>query len=142
MSSEIYRSHPLSRYESVQKSGPSAEESVGFYTDFLQKNQCLHYFRERTTFEVLEEIKRVLKPDGILLFRVNSVKDVNHGAGEGKEIEPHLYETSDGRYKRFFNQEDIERFFEDWEALFIHEEIMGRYKKEKVLWRCAMKVRK
>ena len=102
----------------------------------------MHYFRERTTFEVLEEIKRVLKPDGILLFRVNSVKDVNHGAGEGKEIEPHLYETSDGRYKRFFNQEDIERFFEDWEALFIHEEIMGRYKKEKVLWRCAMKVRK
>ena len=112
------------------------------FTDLMICDLSLHYFRERTTFEVLEEIKRVLKPDGILLFRVNSVKDVNHGAGEGKEIEPHLYETSDGRYKRFFNQEDIERFFKDWEALFIHEEIMGRYEKEKVLWRCAMKVRK
>jgi len=27
------------------------------------------------------------------MFRVNSVNDVNHGAGEGKEIEPNFYQT-------------------------------------------------
>ena len=91
---------------------------------------------------ILEEIKRVLKPSGLLLFRVNSVRDVNHGAGEGKEIEPHLYETSDGRYKRFFDQSDIERFFAEWEKFYVHEETMGRYEKEKILWRCAMQVKK
>lgn len=52
------------------------------FTDLIICDLSLHYFREKTTFEILEEIKRVLKPDGILLFKVNSVKDVNHGAGE------------------------------------------------------------
>ena len=44
-----------------------------------------------------------------MLFRVNSVKDVDHGAGEGKEIESHLYETADGRLKRFFDEKDIQK---------------------------------
>ena len=112
------------------------------FTNLIICDLSLHYFKEKTTFEILEELKRVLKPDGILIFRVNSIKDVNHGAGEGKEIEPHLYETVDGRYKRFFDYEDIERFFATWEKIFVHEETMGRYEKEKVLWKCAMKVKK
>lgn len=102
----------------------------------------LHYFTEEKTLEILNEIKRVLKPNGLLIFRVNFVKDVNHGAGQGTEIEPHLYETDDGRYKRFFDEEDIKKFFSDWESLYIHEETMGRYDMEKVLWRCAMQVKK
>ena len=53
-----------------------------------------------------------------MFFRVNSVKDVNHGAGEGKEIESHLYETADGRLKRFFDEKDIQKFFADWENLY------------------------
>lgn len=110
--------------------------------DIIISDLSLHYFTEQKTFEILDEIKRVLKPNGLLLFRVNSVKDVNHGAGEGKEIEPHLYETTDGRYKRFFDEEDIKKFFSDWKNLYIHEEVMGRYSAEKVLWRGALKVNK
>lgn len=111
-------------------------------TDIIISDLSLHYFTEQKTFEILDEIKRVLKPNGLLFFRVNSVKDVNHGAGEGTEIEPHLYETADGRYKRFFDAEDIKKFFSDWENLYIHEEVMGRYGAEKVLWRGALKVNK
>ena len=87
-------------------------------------------------------LKRVLKPKGLLFFRVNSVKDVNYGAGEGKEIEPHLYETDDGRLKRFFDLNDIQKFFANWDKLYIHEEVMSRYGAEKVLWRGALKVNK
>ena len=112
------------------------------FTDIIICDLSLHYFTEETTFKILKEIKRVLKPEGVLLFRVNSVKDINHGAGEGKEIEPHLYVTEDGRYKRFFDRKDIKRFFAEWENIFVHEETMGRYEKEKVLWKCAMRVRK
>lgn len=112
------------------------------FTNLIICDLSLHYFREKTTFEILKELKRVLKPNGILLFRVNSIKDTNHGAGEGKEIEPHLYETIDGRYKRFFDYEDVERFFATWEKIYVHEETMGRYEREKVLWKCAMKVKK
>lgn len=62
-------------------------------TDIIISDLSLHYFTEEKTLEILKEIKRVLKPNGLLIFRVNSVKDVNHGAGQGIEIEQHLYET-------------------------------------------------
>lgn len=139
--------------QNIQKNFPEVSRTECFdmtkglpfednFTDIIISDLSLHYFTEQKTFEVLNEIKRVLKPDGILLFRVNFVKDVNHGAGEGKEIEPHLYETSDGSYKRFFDAQDLERFFTDWEKLYIHEETMGIYNLEKVLWRGAMQVKK
>ena len=139
--------------QNIQKNFPEIERAECFdmtkglpfddnFTDIIISDLSLHYFTEKKTFEILEEIKRVLKPNGILLFRVNSVKDVNHGAGEGTEIEPHLYETEDGRYKRFFDEEDIKSFFANWEELYLHEETMGRYGLEKVLWRGAFKVKK
>lgn len=56
------------------------------FTDIIISDLSMHYFTKQKTCEILKEMKRVLKPNGILLFRVNSVKDVNHGAGEGTEI--------------------------------------------------------
>ena len=109
-------------------------------TDIIISDLSLHYFTEKKTFEILDEIKRVLKPNGLLFFRVNSINDVNYGAREGKEIESHLYETADGRYKRFFDEKDIASFFANWEKLYIHEEKIGRYGAEKVLWRGAFQV--
>lgn len=139
--------------ENIKRNFPEVERTENFdmskglpfednFTNIIIADLSLHYFSEEKTFEILEEIKRVLKPNGLLLFRVNSVKDVNHGAGEGKEIETHLYETEDGRQKRFFDEQDIKKFFDEWENLYMHEEIMGRYGMEKVLWRCAVKVNK
>lgn len=155
-----------SAIENIQKNFPEVERAECFdmtkglpfednFTDLIVCGLSLHYFTERTTFKILEEIKRVLKPKGILLFRVNSTKDVNYGAGEGKEIEHHLYETDDGRHKRFFDKDDLEKFFADWETIYMQEEtivyeksiaregIVGNYENEKkVLWRCAMQVKK
>ena len=107
------------------------------YTDIIICDLSLHYFTESVTFEILKELKRVLKTNGVLIFRVNSVRDFNHGAGQGKEIETHLYETEDGRYKRFFDKEDFEKFFSGWNQIYLNEETMGRYDLEKVLWKGA-----
>ncbi len=101
---------------------------------------CLHYFRKKDTLKILNEIKRILISGGHLIFRVNSINDVNHGAGQGKEIEHHLYETDDKRLKRFFNEEDIRYFFRDFNIEYLNEEIMTRYKHEKRLYRgCVSK---
>lgn len=75
---------------------------VDNFTDIVIADLSLHYFSEEVTGNILEEIWRVLKPQGFLFFRVNSINDQNHGAGQGKEIAKHFYETEDGRQKRFF----------------------------------------
>lgn len=106
------------------------------FTDIVIADLSLHYFSEKATYYVLEEIQRVLKPNGFLFFRVNSVLDKNHGAGQGTEIAKHLYETEDGRQKRFFDKNDIETFWQAWNLIFYKEENMHRYELTKVLWRC------
>ena len=100
---------------------------------------CLHYFKEKDTFELLNEIRRILTVGGRLIFRVNSVNDVNHGAGQGNGIEHHLYETSDKRLKRFFDEKDIKFFFKDFDIEYLNEEIMTRYKLEKRLYRVCVR---
>ena len=100
---------------------------------------CLHYFKEKDTFELLNEIRRILTVGGRLIFRVNSVNDVNHGAGQDNEIEHHLYETSDKRLKRFFYEKDIKFFFKDFDIEYLNEEIMTRYKLEKRLYRVCVR---
>lgn len=100
---------------------------------------CLHYFREEDTFKIITEIKRVLKEGGHLIFRVNSMNDVNHGAGQGKEVEHHLYTTEDNRLKRFFDEKDIRYFFSQFEIEFLNEDVMTRYKLEKRLYRVCVK---
>lgn len=107
--------------------------------DVIIANLCLHYFREKDTFRVLNEIKRILTQNGYIIFRVNSMNDVNHGAGEGNEVEHHLYETSDKRLKRFFEEDDIKYFFKDFDIEYLNEEIMTRYRLEKRLYRCLIR---
>ena len=136
----------------IKKNFPEIEKPVCFdmtegltydenVTDLVICDLSLHYFTEHRTFAILDEIKRVLRPGGMLLFRVNSVRDVNHGAGKGREIEHHLYEMEDGGYKRFFDGHDIETFWGDWDQVFLREEVMDRYELEKVLWKGAMRLR-
>ena len=112
------------------------------FTDIVISDLSLHYFTRQTTFEILDEIKRVLKPNGLLFFRVNSIKATNYGSGQGKEIEPHLYEMKNGRLKRFFNEKDLNEFFSEWEIIYLHEEIMNRYEVPKLVWKGAVKVNK
>ena len=111
------------------------------FTDIIIADLTLHYFSEEQTFNILEEIKRILKPNGLLIFRVNSTRDTNFMPNNMLEIEHNFYETSDG-YKRFFNEEDINKFFEKWNIVYINQEDMGRYGHTKILWKGAVKVNK
>lgn len=102
---------------------------------------CLHYFDEEDTKAIVSEIRRILMPGGHLIFRVNSVKDVAHGAGQGPEVERHVFEMEGKEIKRFFDEDDVRRFFGDFEFEYLNEEIMTRYQKSKPLFKvCARKI--
>lgn len=111
---------------------PFKNENVGVVVADL----CLHYFAREDTEWVLAEIKRILKPGGCLLCRVNSTRDINHGAGQGIKIEKNYYDFN-GRYKRFFDSDSIEQFFRGWELKYIDEYQMDRLKLPKMLWEVA-----
>ena len=109
------------------------------FTDIIIADLCLHYFTIKQTEYILNDIMRVLKSGGILLARINSIQDVNYGAGKGKEIERHLYITEDRRYKRFFDEDDIWNIFGKHNIEYMKENTMNRYLSEKILW--SLKIR-
>lgn len=49
----------------------------------------------------MQDIKRILRLNGNLLSRVNSIADVNFGAGKGEKIEKNFYYVG-GYNKKFF----------------------------------------
>lgn len=109
------------------------------YAGIVIADLSLHYFSKNVTKQILKDIKRVLCDNGKLIFRVNSVNDVNHGAGQGKELEPHYYlNENNGRYKRYFDMDDINEFFKDWNIDYVSEEKMDRYELLKILWRAKV----
>ena len=120
----------------VDISQPLPFESMSF--DLIIADLSLHYFDEQTTFKIMEEIKRILKPNGNLLARVNSTADLNYGAGQGEKIENNFYFV-DGYNKRFFTIEDAEKFFSLIGKVNVKEADMLRYTKPKRVHRTLTK---
>lgn len=107
-------------------------------TEIIIADLSLHYFSEEVTKNIIEEIKRVLVPNGHFLFRVNSINDINNGAMQGEKIEEHFYFVKNIT-KRFFDEKDIRNFFKDWKIEYLNEEKMDRYENNKKLWKCSVK---
>jgi SAM-dependent methyltransferase len=102
--------------------------------DFVIAGLSLHYFRWHDTCMIVQEIRRVLTPNGTLIFRVNSTEDIAHGAGRGEEIEPNLY-FHDGRYKRFFTERMCCELFDDtWRIQVLMPWVETRSKEVKPTW--------
>jgi SAM-dependent methyltransferase len=75
--------------------------------DAVYAHLALHYFDEQTTKRIFDDIYRVLKPNGILAFLVNSTSDPEYGTGN--KLQDGFFET-DGTKKRFFTVEDANKF--------------------------------
>lgn len=102
----------------------------------------LHYFDNETTMHIMNEIKRILKSNGILLARVASINDFNFGAGVGEQLEKNFYFEGDYT-KRFFDQADVNKYFgiigevEAFETSMIRDE--EEYSNPKILYQVKVK---
>ena len=108
--------------------------------DLIIANLSLHYFDEKTTFRILNSIKKTLVDNGILIVRVNSIDDDNYGADSMSEIEHHFYNALDLK-KRFFDKDDIMYFFRDFDIISCKKELFSTliHKKGKSVWECVLK---
>ncbi len=103
----------------------------------------LHYFPENITFQVIRDVRRTLRRDGLLLGRLNAIGELaDKPNAVPVENDPYLYED-EGIWRRFFDEGELERFFpnEEWETLTRRETRSGRYGKPKRLWEIAMRRR-
>lgn len=82
--------------------------------DIVYAHLALHYFDQETTERIFADTYRVLKPDGILAFLVNSVGDPEYKTG--KRIEKDFFEI-DGVQKRFFNVENAKTYAHQFKML-------------------------
>lgn len=135
--------------ETIQKEMPKAKTSLfdmvqkfpieDAFTDIVIADLCLHYFDKKITEDIIREIKRIVKPNGILLFRVNSVNDVNYLSDARTITEEFVWTPETKKSRRLFNEQSIREFFSDWKIEKIKEEKLFRYDAEKVCWNCAVR---
>jgi SAM-dependent methyltransferase len=114
---------------------PMADGSAGVVLASLS----LHYFEWDETLALAGRIRRVLRPGGVLLCRLNSVNDFAHGAsGPPPEGEDSFY-LVDGMPKRFFDRVMVERLFTGgWRMRHLEELTVERYAQPKVLWEAVL----
>ena len=94
----------------------------------------LHYFSWPETCLLVERVRRVLHPAGVLLCRLNSTNDHHFGASGHPEIEKDFY-LVDGAPKRFFDRAAVDRLFSPgWRAISIEEKVIDRYDDPKAVW--------
>ena len=103
--------------------------------DVVLTNLSIHYFDDRATRELADEITRILRPNGVLIGSVNSAKHLrDHPEMRkiyGEELEPNFYQYPDGRTIRLFDLNDFEKYFGKFRAEVLKEDDTVRYSKSK-----------
>lgn len=93
----------------------------------------LHYFDWHTTTQLVDELGRCIRPNGILIARVNSTQDVHYGAASEDAIEPGYFQVGNRR-KRFFDHASVIEMFGGWQIDYVQERNILRYEKPKWVW--------
>jgi len=108
-------------------------------TGVVLASLSLHYFSWPETTVLVERIRQVLQPDGVLLCRLNSTNDHHFGASGHPPIAENYY-LVDGAPKRFFDRAAVDRLFASgWSTLGIEEKMIDRYDHPKAVWEVVLK---
>lgn len=84
--------------------------------EVVYAHMSLHYFDHQTTCKIIEEIKRVLKPGGVLAFLTNSIDDPEYNKGE--LLEEDFFQINKVT-KRFFSADSAQQFTKGFEVSLI-----------------------
>lgn len=95
---------------------------------------CLHYFEWQKAKEIVAEIHRRLRINGIVIVRINTTSGVHYGAVGFEEISPNLYKVH-GKSKRFFSKAMLNELFSAGSEILLRKQrIIDRYERLKSVW--------
>lgn len=80
------------------------------YFDVVYSHMALHYFDEKTTKKIFEDIYRILKPGGIFATIANTALDPEKETASYTRLEAEFYEEAGGTQKRYFSEAGMKRF--------------------------------
>lgn len=101
--------------------------------DIVFANLSIHFFNENDTYELLKEIRRILKPNGLFIGSVNSSSAYEFIKEHVTQIEENYY-NSNGRNVRLFNESQFEKFFKDFEKIILNEVTETRFNHSKNMY--------
>lgn len=98
----------------------------------------LHYFGWEETVAIVQRVREVLRPGGLLLCRLNSTEDHHFGASGHPPMEPNFFRV-DGEPKRFFDEAAIGLLFgAGWRRLSLEHFVTRKYLTPKALWEVVL----
>lgn len=97
--------------------------------DVVYANLSLHYFDNATTHSIFREIRRILRPEGKLIFRCKSIHSELEKV-DAKEIAPNIY-MQHGHMRHLFSTEYVGELFKSTHFLeirnrYVNGEVYGR----------------
>lgn len=109
--------------------------------DIVFANLSIHFLSDENTENLLSEIKRILKPNGIFIGSVNSAKAYEFIKDHIIKLEDNYYD-SNGRTVRLFDDKSFDKYFIDFDKIALTEKESDRFGKQKNKWEFVYKVRK
>lgn len=89
--------------------------------DTVFSHYSLHYFDDRTTSHIFAEIHRVLREEGLFIFSVKSIYDLQCGVGH--RVGPNMFDDNGdpGHIRHFFCEESLLASLHDFQVLDLCE---------------------
>jgi SAM-dependent methyltransferase len=119
---------------------PFADEDF----DAVMSNVALHMFDDQTTQRIIGEMRRVLRPSGLLLLHVNSTEDMSYREQRLERLRvqtlgPDFYREANGQTMHFFSEQYCRDVLADWTLvdlthLHLRDEAGAIIK---CVWRCV-----
>lgn len=98
--------------------------------DVVFAGLSIHYFSDSDTKNLINEIKRILKKDGLFIGSVNGMQGLEKIKETATELEPHYY-FNKSKYIRLFDIEDLKQYLNIFNILEIEERETIRFGNKK-----------
>ena len=98
--------------------------------DIVFANLSIHYFSDKDTKKLMNEIKRILKKDGLFIGSVNGIQGLEKIKETANELEYHYYYNND-KYIRLFDINDVKKYLDIFDIIKIDERETTRFEHKK-----------